>query len=175
VTARHLLTLTAFAALSAWVSAQGPGTGLTASEHLAQLKTNRTLLEELVDHGLSVSGQNTSIDRANACLEVTERLAREIRSAVLVGDADRLAEMTDLLNRVVSGGVMPNLTTAHRDTPVGSPGYERVLEVHRKASGRLGVLVDEIPTVGEFGTKPRTKAAREQLAAVAGEVVLPAR
>lgn len=170
MTARHLLTLAAFAALAAWVSAQGPGTGLTASDQLALLKANRPLLEDLLDHGLNVARKNTPIDRADECQRVAARLGREVRSAVYTGDADRLAEVSELLKRVVSDGLVPNLTAARNETPQESPGYERLVEVHKKAAASVGGLPGVVSAHPDLSGKKRAQAAREQLAAAASDL-----
>ena len=166
---RSLFVLLAGAILAAWVSAQGPGAGL-ASERLELLKKNRPLLEDLMDRGMMVADKNSPLDRADECLNTTNRLARELRSAVYVGDADRIAEVSDLLKQIVSEAFVPNLTAARRDIPVESDGYKRMKEIHRQAVADVNSLAEQIPSDGKIGDITRVRMAREQLTAAAADI-----
>ena len=169
--ARTFAAVLAFAGLSAWVSAQGP-TGLSAHDRLKLLVSNKHLLEDLMDHGVRVADKNTPLDRAEECLKTADPLARELRSAVYLHDADRVAEMGDLLKRLVSDGFVPNLNEA-KNIPEGSPEFVRLKEVHRTAARNIGDLAAAIPADGEWAGQKRVRDARERLTAAAGEIGQP--
>lgn len=171
---RPLLVLLAFAALSAWVAAQGPGTGLTAADSLRMLRANRVLLDDLTGHGLALGGSNTPLDRAAECQKLTDRLGREVSEAVRANDADRLAEVSDHLNAVATDGLAPNLKDADGSIPPQSVERERLKELHQRAFDSLTRTADAVPTTGELGTSPRAKSARQALAAAAAAVGPPA-
>lgn len=169
---RPLLVIAAFAALSAWVSAQ-PGSGPTAAESLKMLRANRGLYEDLTKHALALGRSNTSLDRADECLKVTERLAREVREAVDRKDTDRLAELSDHLNTVATDGLAPNLSAARNDINPQSLDYTRLQDVHQHAFDNLSRTATAVPTDGELGTSKRAKDAREKLAAAAAHIGPP--
>lgn len=166
---RSLYVLAAGGLLAAWVSAQGPGGGL-AADRVNLLRTNRPLLEDLMDRGLMVAEKNNPLERADECLNTTNRLARELRSAVYVGDPDRIAEMSDLLDRVVTDAFLPNLAKARQDISPQSDDYKRMTEVHRQALVDMNALVVQIPAAGPLGGQVRVQAARTRLTAAADAI-----
>ncbi len=169
---RPLLVLAALAALAAWVSAQ-PGSGPTAADSLRMLRANRGLYEDLTASALELSRQNTSLDRADECRKVADRLAREVREAVDRNDADRLAEVSDHLLSVATDGLAPNLSDARRDIRPPSEDYERLQTVHRQAFNNLTRTADAVPTDGELGGSKRAQAAREKLTSAAARIGPP--
>jgi hypothetical protein len=108
---RNLLSLFAFAALSAWVSAQAPHP-LTAEIQVKQFKNNRILIENLVDHGIYISNADDSLARAEACQRTARTLANYLERAAGDGDPDRVAEFAGLFSQVVREGLMPNMDAA---------------------------------------------------------------
>jgi hypothetical protein len=153
----------ALAALAAWVSAQ-PGSGPTAGDHLHMLRANRGLYEDLTASALAMADKNTSLDRADECRKVADRLAREVRQAVDKNDADRLAEVSEHLLSVTTDGLAPNLSDARRDISPKSPDYPRLREVHEQAFDTLTRTANAVPTDGELGGSKRAQTAREKLA-----------
>lgn len=172
MTPRPLLVLFACAALAAWVSAQ-PASGPTAADSLRMLRANRDLYADLTQSALEMSNRNTSLDRADGCRRVAERLAREVREAVDDKEADRLAEVSDHLYAVVADGLAPNLADARDGISPRSPDYPRLQEVHRQAFDDLTRTANAVPTAGEFGTHKRALAAREKLNAAAARLGPP--
>jgi hypothetical protein len=167
--ARTLTVLLAGGLLAAWAAAQHPTGGL-AHERLELLKANRPLLEDLLGHGLSLGDKNSALDRARESRETTNRLARELRSAVYAEDADRIAEMTDLYNRVWKEAFAPNLCEARDTIPPHSEAYKQVREMHRRAAKDVADLAAGIPAGGPVGTLARVKTARTQLEAAAADL-----
>lgn len=169
---RPLLVTAVLAALAAWVSAQ-PGSGPMAGDYLKMYQANRGLYEDLTRSALALGNSNTSLDRADECRRVADRLAREVRDAAERKDADRLAELSDHLNTVATDGLAPNLSAARTDINPRSPDYPRLREVHRQAFDNLTRTVTAVPTDGDLGNSKRAQAAREKLAAAAARIGPP--
>lgn len=170
--ARPLLVLAAFAALAAWVSAQ-TGTGPLAADHLQVLKQNRSLYEDMTRHGLALADRHTSLDRADECRRMADRLGREVEDAARRGDADRLAEVSGHLQSVAADGLAPNLAAARRDITPKSADYKRLQEVHQQAFDGLTRSADAIPATGDLANSTKAQTAREQLAAAAARIGPP--
>lgn len=169
--ARPLLVLAACAALAAWVSAQ-PG-GPSAGESLRILEQNRDLYEDMTRHGLAFADRNTALDRADECQRMVARLGREVEDAARRSDPDRLAEVSDHLQKVAADGLAPNLADARDGISPKSPEYKRLQEVHQLAFDRLKQTADAIPTDNDFGNSPKAQDARKQLAAVRDRIGPP--
>lgn len=160
--ARTLAVLLAGGLLAAWGAAQHPAGGL-AADRLELLKANRPLLEDVLAHGLNLGDKNSALDRAVASRETTDRLARELRSAVILGDADRIAEMSDLYKRVWAEALAPNLAEAKATIRPHSERYNEMRDLHKAASKDVSDLAAGIPTGGPVGTLTRVQDARKQL------------
>ena len=173
MTFRNLLTLLVAGAVSMWASAQSGTVGLTAADRLQLLKTNRELLEDLLDQGTLLADANTPIDRAAECQRTTDRLARDFRTALDRSDADRAGEIGDHLDKIVSEGFAPNLESARRDSKPGSPDYERVQAIHRDAVQSLDNLNATPFPDGPLAKSKRLRQAREKLAATAAKLGKP--
>ena len=173
MTFRNLLTLMIAGAVSLWASAQSGTVGLSAAERLQLLKTNRDLLDDLLDQGTRVADANTPLDRAAECQRITDRLAREYRTALDRSDADRAGEIGDHLDKIVSEGFAPNLEIARRDSKRGSPDYERVQAIHRDAVQSLDEL-NALPLLdGPLAKSKRLRLIREKLAETAAKLGKP--
>ena len=173
MTFRNLLTLLFAGTVSLWASAQSGTVGLSAADRLQLLKTNRDLLDDLLDQGTRVADANTPIDRAAECQRTTDRLAREYRTALDRSDADRAGEIGDHLDKIVSEGFAPNLEIALRDSKPGSPDYKRVQAIHRDAVQSLdGLTATPLPD-GPLTKSKRLRQAREKLAATTAKLGKP--
>jgi hypothetical protein len=161
----------AFALVSAWASAQNGPT--SAGEHLAMLKGNRRLLEELLDEGVKLGDSNTNLDRAAQCQSVAARLTRELKNAIDLDDADRVTEMSDHFSTLIQSGFKPNLDTARENIPVGSPEYPRLLAIHTDAAKNLDAVKGLIPAEGKLAKKKGVQDARAKLQAAATAVGKP--
>lgn len=167
--ARTVAVLLAGGLLAAWGAAQHPAGG-TAAERLQLLKDNRDLLNDLLGHGLTLGDKNSALDRAVESRETTHRLARELRSAVILGDADRIAEMSDLYRRVWAEAFAPNLLEARSYVRPQSERYKEMRKLHLDAAKDVAALAAGIPADGPVGALVRVKAAREQLEAAAADL-----
>ena len=170
---RHALALLAVAVISMLATAQPANSGLTAAEQLQLLKTNRELLEDLLDQGTRVSEAHTPLDRAAECQRSTDRLAREFRTAIDRGDGDRACEIGDHVEKIVVEGFVPNLETARRDSNPGSPDYERAKAMHRQATQNLDALHGTLPTDGLLTKSKRFQQLREKLAGLPAKLGKP--
>lgn len=167
--ARTLAVLLAGGLLAAWGAAQHPAGG-TAAERLQLLKDNRPLLEDVLAHGLNLGDKNSALDRAVESRETTTRLARELRSAVILGDADRIAEMSDLYKRVWAEAFAPNLLEARSYVRPHSERYKEMRKLHLDAAKDVAELAAGIPATGPVGTLVRVQDARKQLVAAADDL-----
>jgi hypothetical protein len=120
-----------------------------------------------------VADKNSPLDKADDCLNTTNRLARELRSAVFVGDPDRIAEMSDLLKQVVSDAFVPNLTEARNTIPRQSDGFKQMEKVHRQAYADMTDLAAQLPAVGPLATAKQVLDARAHLTAAAADIGPP--
>ncbi len=161
---RHFLALLVAAGVSMLASAQPANSGLSAYEQLQLLKSNRELLEDLLDQGTRVSDANTPLDRAAECQRSTDRLAREFRAAIERSDSDRACEIGDHVEKIVVEGFVPNLETARRNSKEGSPDFERVKSMHRNAVQSLDGLHGTMPKDGPLAKSKRFQQLREKLA-----------
>jgi hypothetical protein len=156
---RTLLTLIAFAALSAWVSAQGPSP-LTAETQIKQFQSNRILIGSLVDRGIDLSNADNPLDRAEKCRITAQTMAHYLGRAAEADDADRVAEFASLYGEVIRDGLLPNLDAAKKDiTDPKSPEAVRLKQLNDRARGDLTSARSSIPTTGKVGDSDKVKAA----------------
>jgi hypothetical protein len=172
---RTALTLTLFAGLSLWASAQGP---LVADEvHL--LTANRLLLDQLIDRGLGMSEVKRGDDplaRAEECRQAAAPLADALRAAAGGRDPDpeRVAELSDHIADMVNGGLVPNLDEADQTIPHSSKEQrERLKELSKQAKADLTELGNAFPSGGTLGRSARVAEARQKLAGAGGRINVP--
>src|SRR5207249_8434309 len=114
--------LTVFLGLAAWAGAQGP-VARSAADQLQLLRTNRGLIDGLIDDSVKLAGANTPVDRADACQGTARRLAGAVEQAAAAGNPDRVAEFGGHLERAVREGLVPTLEDAK--VPPESPDPKR--------------------------------------------------
>jgi hypothetical protein len=154
-------------ALSVWASADDPARGPTAAEQLQLLRVNRSLLEDLLDHGLKLSDANTLIDRAEECRRSARTLSESLKwETENQADPNRVAELSDNLAVLVNDGLMPTLAEAETTIPNDSQDYKRLQEVRITADRELRDLEQAIPTVGPLGKSRQVQEARTRLSDV---------
>jgi len=150
-------------ALCAWVSAQGPAP-LPAEIQVKQFKTNRILIENLVDHGIDLSNADDPLERAKACRQTARTLANYLERAADAEDAERIAEFATLYGEVVRDGLVPILESARTIIPNGSPRWSELQETSRKAAADFAEARKCIPTAGKAGESEKVKAVLAILA-----------
>lgn len=155
---RSVLTLFTAVALSAWVSAQGPPP-LTAEIQVKQFKSNRILIQSLVDHGIDLSNADNPLQRAEACRQTARTLAYSLERAADEGDPDRVAEFAGLFTQVIRDGLVPNLTKAKQMIVPESPDAKRLRKVNDQAKSDLDGVLKSIPTSGRVGDNDKVKSA----------------
>ena len=170
---RSLCIVLAFALLSTWASAQNANGPTTAADHLGLMKSNRKLLEELIEEGVRLGDANTNLERAADCQSVANRLGRELKRAIDLDDADRVVEMSDHFSALIQSGFLPNLESAKESIPLGSPDYPRLVAIHTTAANSLDAVKSLIPTEGKLSKIQRVRAARIKLEAAATAVGKP--
>jgi hypothetical protein len=163
---RAALTLTLFAGLSLWASAQSQAPLM--DRQLKQFEANRLLLDQLLDHGLNLSSAERGgfpLARAEECRLAAEKLEDALKDASATdSDPERVAELCDHIAAVVRDGLVPNLDQARKDIPPGSPDYKRFTDLSSQSSDYVAGLVAAFPTGGRLGTSPEVTAARSKLA-----------
>ena len=166
---RTMFTLIAFAALSAWVSAQGPAS-LPAEIRVKQFQTNRILIENLVDHGMDLAGADSPLRRAEACQRTARTLASYLERAAGAEDADRVAEFANLYGEVVRDGVVPSLDAAGKTIPEGSREWTQLTALRTNVVKDLKDARESIPTSGPVGDNDKVKAALRVIEELKGKV-----
>src|SRR6476659_8542934 len=116
--ARIALLLITFSALAAWAGAQGPAPALSAEQRAQLFKSNRTLLENLVENGITLADADEPLRRAAACQATALTLGNYLkRAATEDQNPDRVVELAELMTAVVRGGLVPNADEADRTIP----------------------------------------------------------
>ncbi|MCE9567732.1 MAG: hypothetical protein K8U57_37505 [Planctomycetes bacterium] len=160
---RLLLLLISFATLAAWAGAQGP-TPLAAEDKMKLFKSNRVLIENLVNHGIDLSDANDPLKRAEECRKTAVTLGNYVeRAAKEDQNPDRVAELANLMGEVVRDGLAPNLDEAERTNTPESPQGKRVKELLKIAAADLDNVPAGIPA-GKVGDNAKVKAALASLA-----------
>ncbi|MBP3957987.1 hypothetical protein J8F10_22255 [Gemmata sp. G18] len=167
--ARWVYIPTAFFALAAWVGAQGPPPApvLTAADQLRLLKTNATLIDNLVDHGVALSAADSVDKRAEQCRNASKALANAIHDAADKQEAERVAVLTDLFREVMRDGLLPTLKDGKRTVPPGSPAAMKLRDVREASVQDIAELKTALPVTGKVAESSRVKDAFKQLDEVA--------
>ncbi len=149
-------------ALSAWVSGQ-PAAGPLAGEQLHLFRGNRELLENLVEHSVELANADTPVGKVRACHESTKDLGRAMKDAADRDDADRVAELSELLTAVIRFALVPTLGEARVAIPVGTPAYQRLRDLTELATADAERFELSIPALGKIGASNKVKDARGKL------------
>lgn len=149
-------TLLVALVLSAWAGAQGPAP-LTAADQLRLLRANRILLTDLVTSGVELGAADGPVDRADKCRKTARVLSVALERAAEAGDADRVAELGDHLDRVVRDALVPVLDDARQTIPEGSPDAKRLKLVRESAVGDLDWARGAIPDGGAVGGSAKVR------------------
>jgi hypothetical protein len=168
---RTALTLTLLAGFSLWASAQDQA---PVHQQLTQFEANRLLLNQLIDHGLNLSSDETSgspLARAEECRLAAAHLAAALQAAP-GSDPERVAELSDVIVAVVRDGLVPNLTQAGEDIKPGSQEYEKLTKLSERSSRDVTGFVDSFPTGGRLDQSPKVAAARGRLADIGRKIVV---
>jgi len=169
---RTALTLVAFAGLSLWATAQDTTSNRVATD-IELLRTNRVLLDDLIDHGLQLSKAGGPLDRAVECRKTAATLGLALKHATGGTDDDRVAELSDYLTAVVRDGLVPNFDLARQGIPRGSQDYERLKKEADGAKKDLDALDEVFPTEGKLGRSGKVAEARRKLAEARSKIVVP--
>src|SRR5437899_3292438 len=87
----------------AW--ADDPAPAPTADERAQLFQRDRALIQALVQGGLRLAAEERALGRADACADVAEKLAAEIRQAADSRQGDRAAELGGYLRALLDDGV----------------------------------------------------------------------
>lgn len=158
---RPVLTGCVLLVLAAWAGAQGPP--LTVDVQLRLLRENRTLLTDLVNQGVELSASDDLVTRTEMCERTVRTLGAAIKRAAEAQNADRVAELGDHLNVVVTEALIPNLDEATRMIDPRSPEAAKLKAVRSRTAGNLGDLRDALPTAGKVGDSDKVNDLRGKL------------
>jgi hypothetical protein len=164
IVARVLLLLVTFAALATWAGAQAPPAPLTAAEQAKLFKLDRALLDNLINQSIDLADADNPLKRAEECRKTSLTLGNYLeRAAKDEQDPDRVAELADLLGKVVREGLTHNLELGKQLFPPGSPDAARLNAVREHAATDLDALKNTIPE-GKIADNAKVKAALARLA-----------
>ena len=163
--ARVPLLLVSFAVLAAWAGAQGTSPPLNPADRVKLFKTDRALLDQLVNHGIDLSKADNPLKQAQECQATARTLAVYLRRAAEdEKNPDRVAEMAGLLAEMVRDGLAPNLQVARQTFPATSPQGKQVAELGETVLKDLDDWA--APPAGKVGESEKVKAALEALSAL---------
>jgi hypothetical protein len=155
---RPALTAAVLAALAAWAGAQGPAP-TSAADRLRLHRTNRTLLTDLVGHGVRLAGADQPVARAEACQQTARAVGLAVRRAAEANDADRVAELGDHLDTLIREGLVPVLKDATDTVPAASPDAARLRAVRTGTVADLDATEAALPP----GDDAQVRALRSRL------------
>jgi hypothetical protein len=161
--ARWVYMLTAFAGLAAWAGAQHPAPPLSAEDRLRLLKTNATLIDNLVREGVELSKAGLPEDRAARCRGASLALANEIREAARAENAERVVELTGLFHNLVRDGLVPTINDGLKSVPPQSPSAVKLREVRGLAVSDVTNVKSAIPSTGKLGDNQQVREALKNL------------
>jgi hypothetical protein len=166
---RSVLTLVAVSVLAAWAGAQVPRNTLDAATQAKLFKSNKTLLEDLVTHGIDLADADRPLQRAEECRKTATTLVRHLDRAAEDQDPDRVVELAGLMGDVIRDGLVPNLDDAQKEIRPGDPRFAQLTKVFENATRDLDGL-SQLPTEGKVGESRKVKEAIAALQALKGNL-----
>ena len=168
---RYPFTLALVAIVSAWAGGQSSAPPQAAPERVRLLHANAALVEELIAHGVRLSGGST-LDQASECRDAVATLGQALAAAAGRPDADpsRLIDLSEQVEQLVVTGLAPALEKARAQVRAGSPGAERLKRIEEGTAADLGACVEALPTGGRLGGLPQLGEARAKLGRLPGAV-----
>jgi hypothetical protein len=166
---RCLLTLFCFAALAAWADAQGPAPTLTAEQRARLFKSNRMLLENMVNHGIAMAEADNPLQRADECRKTASTLARSLGRAAEDQDPERVVELAGLFGEVIRDGLVPNLDAAQANIAPGDPREAQLQKLRERTAEEIDGL--KLPADGKAGANQKARDALAALQALKSKLV----
>lgn len=160
---RRLLSIVAVAAFSAFVGAQGPKQ-LTPPQRAELYKRNHAMIERLVEKTVeSTKTPNDHVKRADTYYKVLFDFSKEITKAREAKDAERVDELTKLLQKLLDEGLRPTLSDARRQVAEGT-GNEEYKRVRDNLLEQVNLLLADLNDHAE--AKKSLENARDNLNAI---------
>jgi hypothetical protein len=132
------------AALTAVVGAQGPKSGLTASQQRQLFQRNRSMIQSLVDSTVDMSNQSGDyLQRAKTYRKVIVEFQRELGSAAESSDATRIAELGNHLDTLMRQGMAPSLKAAQQQIGPRGTGQKDLYELRDRTVELVDWLQDK--------------------------------
>lgn len=167
---RFLFAAFALTALAVAAGAQFAPGGPLAAEQLKMFRSNRELLENLVEHGVELANADTPVAKVKACRESAKDLGRALKDAVDRDDADRVAELGDHLAAVIRHGLLPTIDEARTTIPVGTDAAKDLADQTDLATQDARRFELSLPALGKVGASVKVKDLREKLRAAGDEL-----
>ncbi len=131
-------------ALGALALADEPASAPVNEGRIRQLERNQSLLQELVQGGVSLAKAEDALQRAEYCNDMVKSLAEEIKRAAKDHDGDRALELGKHLQDLLERGVAFNLTKESRQTPGGSTRMKDLKGVRSNATKTMQDLEENL-------------------------------
>lgn len=132
-------------------------------EEVAQFQRYQPLIEALVESGLRLVDEADPLARAEACVELADQYAAELREAARQGDMGRAVEVGRHLHELLAQGVAVNLRAARRDIPLGSTAEHKLRDVGGKALALVHTLDAALRTVADGVRAEDVRVALDEL------------
>jgi len=166
---RYVVSTTILMALAAMLGAQDPRTGPNVQERAKLLQRNYGVAEQLVKSSLTLAKTSSSLDRSTSYDEIIRTLEKEIKEAAQAGDAERVAELTDHLSRLMNEGLLPNLQKARQVISANSPDEKSLFDLRDLARRMTEEIADKLAH-SAVGGKPEVQAKLKDLRAAREQV-----
>jgi hypothetical protein len=166
---RYVVSTAILMTLAALLGAQDPRTGPSARQRAELLQRNYGVAERLVDGSLALAKTSSSLDRSTSYDEIIRTLEKEIKEAAQAGDAERVAELTDHLSRLMNEGLLPNLQKARQVISANSPDEKSLFDL-RDLARRMTVEIADTVAHSTVADKPEVRAKLNDLRAAREQV-----
>ncbi len=150
---RFMITCLSAAVLVSWVGAEGP-TGPAPAEQAQLFQRNREMIQELVNGGLDLAGETSSLKRAERCNRLARTLADEVAEASRDREAGRVLELAEHLRDLMDHGVAANLAQARTTIKPGSQDEETLTRLRDQARRLLEPADALLPLAGPTARQP---------------------
>jgi hypothetical protein len=168
---RTPLLLILFAGTAAWAGAQH---GPDASVRVQMLNKNRVTLGLLVEDGLALADTD-DVGRVKISRQAAETVRRDLETATMGQDADRVVELGEHLVKLFDDGLVPSLESATTNVPEGSPAMDE-LKAARKEAVRDAESTSAIDmAAGKLAGSGRVKDVAQKLHDAAEKVKVAAK
>jgi hypothetical protein len=127
------------------------------AEQARRFSRNRSLLEKLVQGGVSLAREKNPVERARCCNGLAESLADEMQKAAGAREGARVAELGDHLLSLLKRGVADNLGDARAHIPAGSAEEPELEKVKSLTESFMNSLEADLQGADDVAEVPTTR------------------